>query len=87
MLHDELEAVSFLASDIHLFVSSIGLAKQDVLFDGRIEKHWLLHHVAALITNGKHIVTIERLAVDCHFAFEHIVEAKKDVGQGALTTA
>ena len=76
MLSYELESVGFLGSDVHIFICSIGLAKQNVLFDGCVEENWFLHHVATLLTEGEHVIAVERFAIDCHFALDHSVETK-----------
>ena len=79
---NELDGIGFLCSDVHLFVSGIRLAKQDVLLDGRVEKHWLLHDIAALLTQSQHVIVVKILAIDQYLTLINVVEAQQDVGQG-----
>mmetsp|Transcript_33800 Transcript_33800/g.44615 ORF Transcript_33800/g.44615 Transcript_33800/m.44615 type:complete len:215 (+) Transcript_33800:803-1447(+) len=84
---DEANSVGFLGRDVNFFIGGLGLAEANVGLDVRVKKHGLLHDVAALLTELKHIVVVQVLSIDQHLSLVDVVEAEQNVDQGRLAAA
>lgn len=74
----ELQSVCLLGCDVYLLVRRIWLAKENIILDGCVEEHGLLHDVAALLTQGMRVIPFDSLVVDQDLArtLLNVIEAQ-----------
>jgi hypothetical protein len=75
VLSNEFESIGLSESCLNIFISGIGLSKQDVLFDGLVEQHWLLSDIADLPSELSQVNFLDVSSVDEHLTFFGVVES------------
>lgn len=83
---DELQSVRLLRSDIDFCIRGARLSKPDVLLYRTIEEHWLLHDIAALLTQSMHVILIQLFAInkDITLTLLDVVKTQENVSERAL---
>ena len=79
---NKLDRIGFLRSDVDFFISGVRLAEQDVLLDGGVEEHWLLHDISTLLAQGQYVIVVKIFTVDQNLTLFNVVETEQDISQG-----